>query len=300
MVRFARHSYTIRKRMMRLVRRICGFLTRLCIATLVVSLFFVVTQDFHIFPGLYPSIIFGYTSTAPTGVEVLTAVAADGSVVNIWRVRALKTSQRAVALLFHGNAEHLERFERVQNWLSTLGISSYSVEYRGFNGRHSGWPSEKGFYLDAEAALEFLVRQERVESDKIIVFGSSIGTGIATHVAQKFTPGTLVLLSPYTSLTDLIKEMPLFGYLAPFVKYRFPNDENISLLTSTCVVAAHGVLDTTIPLYHSERLKARYRGTKAFRVIVSPNAGHNDLMAHTHKEIAEAIDACLKGVSTPS
>lgn len=202
-------------------RRVCNFSRRLVGATLVVSLFFVLTQELQIFPGLLHSLTLQGDALPPEGVDALTAISKDGSPVTVWRMRGVGGTKR-VALIFHGNADRLPSFVRVQQWLAESGITSYSVEYRGYRGLDSGWPSEHGLYEDGAAAFELMRREEGIDSDEAIVLGSSIGTGIASHVAATFHPKALVLLSPYTSLNDLVREMPLFGYLSPFFGIAFP------------------------------------------------------------------------------
>ena len=266
---------------------------RLTIATALISAFFVAAQDFLIFPGLYSSYLFGRTNQAPSDVEPLTTTSEDGHTVPVWRMRAAENPRKAVALLFHGNAEHLQSFVHMQRWLRSLGITSYAAEYRGYNGRESGWPSESGFYLDGDAAFQLLQREEGVSPSQVLVLGSSIGTGTAAHVAQKHQVGTLVLLSPYSSLTELASELPLFGLLTPFLRYHFPTNDYVSRLTDTCVVLAHGKRDGTIPFHHSEQLKTAYRGTNRFTLIASDDAGHNDLMLRASREVATGVEACL-------
>ena len=220
------------------LRRFFIFSRRLVTATLVVSLFFILTQELQIFPGLLHSLTIHEHQTPPSGVEVLTTTSPDGTKVVVWRVKGGGDTKR-VALLFHGNADRVASFVRVQRWLASAGITSYSVEYRGYSGLASGWPSESGLYEDAEAAMDLARREEGIEPREMIVLGSSIGTGIASHLAATSHPRALILLSPYTSLTEIVREMPLFGYLSPFLWYRFPSLENIAKLRDTCVIAAH-------------------------------------------------------------
>ena len=267
-------------------------MVRLIIATIAVSAFFVVTQDFHIFPELYTSLLGGKETPQDAGVQELTTLAADGQAVMVWRMKANQERAQHVALLFHGNAERLKSFLRIQRWLSSIGITSYSMEYRGFGGWGSGWPSERGIYSDAEAAFHLLVREEQVPAQDVLILGSSIGTGTAAYIAQKFSAGILVLLSPYTSLTDVVAEMPFYGYLSPFLWYRFPTIEYIRALDQTCVVTAHGRKDTTIPFHHSQELKAAYRGRGTFTLIESDEAGHNDILKYSRGSIEKAIAAC--------
>lgn len=256
------------------------------------------TQDFQIFPGLVSSKLLNERVGAPpAGVEELAAKAADGTLVKIWKLSAQADPARASALLFHGNGENVATFVAVQNWLSILGLTSYSVEYRGYDGSDSGWPTEEGFYSDAEAALALMQQREQVAPGKIVVIGSSIGSGIASYIAQKHNVGTLVLLSPYTSLPAVAAELPVFGFLAPFLKFKFATEDRVPQLTSTCLVLAHGKKDYTIPFSHSQRLKELYRGTSAMHFIESAEAGHNDLIRNTHEQIAASIDQCLAAQS---
>ena len=268
------------------------FIIRLALAALFFALFMVATQDFHIFPGLYSSKIFGYKNSPPNDVEEYVIESTEGYKATIWRVSAKENPKPRIAILFHGNAENLGSFLQFQYWLSSLGYTSYSVEYRGYSGRNSGWPSEQGFYDDASAAYEFIVNKENITAQDMIALGSSIGSGVAAYLAQKYDIGTLVLLAPYTSLKDLVSEITLFRYLAPFLKYTFPVKEYIKNLESTCVIAAHGKRDGTIPFSHSLKLKERYSGTGIYNLIESESAGHNDLILLTADNIAEAISNC--------
>jgi len=246
----------------------------------------------QIFPGLLHSLTLQADAPPPDGVDVLTATSKDGSPVTVWRMRGVGDTKR-VALIFHGNADRLHSFVRVQRWLAESGITSYSMEYRGYRGLASGWPSERGLYEDGEAAFELMCREEGIPSDQAIVLGSSIGTGIASHVAATAHPKALVLLSPYTSLKDLVGEMPFFGYLSPFLWYRFPTLDNIGALRTSCVIAAHGHRDTVIPFQHSVRLRGAYQGASTFTLLESADAGHNDILMFTQSQIPTAISDCF-------
>lgn len=272
---------------------------RVCVATLAVSAFFVVTQDFQVFPLLARKFFVATALTPPRDVDVLTPTSSDGSSVLVWRLRASGPRPR-VALIFHGNGEVLGSFFRVQRWLATLGITSYSMEFRGYNGEDSGWPSERGLYEDARASFELMLREEGVEAKDTIVLGSSLGTGIASYIAARYQPGALVLISPYTSLPDVVAQTRFIGYLSPLLWYEFPTERNIASLRSTCVVAAHGRRDTVIPFAHSERLQSAYVGDGTFTLLDSDEAGHNDVFGTVQHRMQRTIEACFDGVSVGS
>lgn len=164
----------------------------------------------------------------------------------------------------------------------------------GYNGGDSGWPSERGLYEDARAAFELMLREEGIEAKDAIVFGSSLGTGIASHIAAQYEPGTLVLISPYTSLSEVVALQKLVGYLVPFLWYEFPSAKNIASLRSTCVVLAHGRRDSLIPFQHSERLKEVYSGAGTFTLLESVEAGHNDILGAVQHLIPGSIQRCFE------
>jgi pimeloyl-ACP methyl ester carboxylesterase len=278
--------------------KVCGaFLIkiarRLCVAVFCVATFFVVTQDFQIFPLLVGKFFYTATSSPPPDVDVLKPISSDGTSVLVWRLRTLGNHPR-VALIFHGNGEVVGSFLRVQRWLASQGITTYSMEFRGYNGSDSGWPSEQKLYEDARVSFELMLREEGIEAKDAIVLGSSIGTGFASHIAARYQTGALVLLSPYTSLPDVVAHRGVLKYLAPFLWYQFPSEQNVASLRSTCVVTAHGRRDTIIPFDHSERLKQAYTGDSTFTLLESDEAGHNDIIGAVQPLISKAIRSCFE------
>jgi acetyl esterase/lipase len=268
------------------------FLIRLFAASLVVAAFFVATQDLQIFPGIVSG-AFRSAPLAPKWVREEMVQTADGETLPVWRVQGKAPQRKQVALILHGNADSLSTITPVQRWLASSGFTSYAIEYRGYAGS-TGFPSENGIYLDGEAGIELLFRNEKLTAADVIVFGQSIGTGPAAYLAQKYSVGTLVLVAPYTSLTNVVRELPVFGYLYPFLRYNFPTQEFVGRLKDTCVVAAHGRLDSTIAYYHSEELKRAYRGNKTYILISAASAGHNDILGAVIEEISEALVGCVE------
>ena len=262
--------------------------TYLALTLLAVCIATVLTQDLHIFPLLAT----GRESAPPADIEALSVRSADGSAVLVWRLRAQAPKPHA-ALLLHGNATTVAGILHLQRWLAGKGITTYSMEYRGYNGLGSGWPSELGLYEDAQATFETMLREEGIEAPDALVLGTSIGSGIASHIAARYQPGVLVLISPYTSLPDVARERSFFGFFTPFLWYRFPSRENVERLSRTCVVAAHGRKDSVIPFHHSEVLRDAYTGTKTFTLLESPDAGHNSIFSAVEGQLAEAIEGCF-------
>jgi len=105
---------------------------------------------------------------------------------------------------------------------------------------------------DSEAVYDFLVTKLRIDPSDLILFGRSIGSGPAAYLASRKPVGALVLMSAFTSIRAVVKD--LAGKWATYlIKERFNNLEYISkVLCPTFLV--HGVRDSLIPFKHSQDL----------------------------------------------
>ena len=274
------NSSTITKRIL----RIC---LRLIISTFLVASFFILTQDIQIFPGTVSGFFSGPQSEAvniPDDIAVFFVTTSDREQIETWYLQS--TNEKAVAIVFHGNADSLYSTYSIQRWLARDGISSYSFDYRGY-GRSSGFPSEQGIYRDAEAVYHAVKNRDL----PLIVLGISIGTGPASYLATQVQPDIVLLLSPYSSLTRVVRETPLLGYLTPFLKYTFPVKDYLASVRNACIIIAHGTKDSTIPVSHSRELKEHYP-----EIIYSEfkEAGHNSLLSVGHQHIKALLLNCLK------
>lgn len=192
----------------------------------------------------------------------------DGLILNAWykKAQALKPT----LVFFHGNGGHLGyRGPLIRPFLDK-GLGVLLVSYRGYGG-NPGKPTEDGLYSDAEAAMAFLFKQSVA---CIILYGESLGTGVAIHTANRYPIKALILQSPYNSLTDVAKyHYPL---LAPnwLLVDRFESDTKIKHIKMP-VLFMHGRRDLIIPLALALRL---YRLTPTPKSIkIFEHQGHNDL-----------------------
>lgn len=287
-----------------LLHAIFNFIARIVRRTLILIIWallfvvlLVVTQDFQVFPALVPSIFEKSVrdeSTLPEGVKSVFLTTADDKKIEVWVLRPPAGGPEAphrAALILHGNGGPVDAFFSYQKWLQSLGITSYSAEYRGI-GKSTGWPSEKGIYLDAEAAFSYLLGQEEMKAEDVMVLGISIGTAPAAFLAKRHPVGTLVLLSPFVSIPAVVEDSPVLKYFRPFLWYQFPVQEFLRDISS-CVVMAHGKRDTVIPFSHMQRLKRDYTGRGPLHTIVSGEADHNDLFHRVREELSEKVLLCL-------
>ena len=136
-------------------------------------------------------------------VELLTTP--DGEMLKAWWV-APRTSDAAVYLYLHGNAQTLTARDERLAFLAKDGAGVLAISWRGYGGS-TGEPSEVGLRTDALTAYEWLV--SRVPAQQVIVFGESLGTSMAVELAATQSVAALVLDSPFTSIAAVArKEYP--------------------------------------------------------------------------------------------
>lgn len=186
-----------------------------------------------------------------------------------------------VILYFHGNAGDLSGWQFVAEDFVSFGYSILIIDYRGY-GKSTGTISEKGFYKDAEAAHNFLVTRKNVTSDNIIIYGRSIGTGVAVELARNKQCKGLVLESPYTSLKKLANEKLPFFFPSLYLKFSFNNLAKIQEVKSP-VIFLHGSKDTLIPASHTQKLFKKFTGKK--KMILIAEGSHNDLNSFEEHQI---------------
>ncbi len=225
------------------------------------------------------------------GVESFFVTTSDGKKIEVWHLASAAPGPARTAILFHDHAENLAQFFVVQRWVAKLGYSTYAFDYRGF-GRSSGWPSEKGLYLDAEAVWDVAMKRDSAVPERVLIMGHSIGTGPAAYLAAAHQVKTLVLLSPYLSIPALVRGIPYLRYFEPLLWYRFPVRDYVSRLKKTCLVIAHGERDTTIPISHSRELATTQQDRLAVHTVFAAQSGHNELIAVAKWGVVAAIKKC--------
>lgn len=132
------------------------------------------------------------------GVEERVIATPDGEQVIAWYAKA--APGQPTILYFHGNAGSLAaRYERVRKFHAS-GRGMLMMTYRGYGGS-TGRPSERANVADAGLAYDLLIR-EGVRPRDIILFGESLGTGVAVQIAASREVGGLIMDSPYTTMVE--------------------------------------------------------------------------------------------------
>jgi len=197
---------------------------------------------------------------------------ADGEQVIVWHVAA--DTGHPVVMYFPGNGDVLAGCVSRFRGITADGTGLVALSYRGYAGS-SGRPSEDGLLRDAAAAYAFAAA--RYGADQIVLWGFSLGSGVAVALAADQPVGKLVLEAPYTSIT--VVAAPRFA-MAPvrwLLRDRFHSDQRIGRVTAPLLIM-HGARDPVIPIALGERLFVLAHQPKRF--VRFADGAHNDLDIH--------------------
>jgi fermentation-respiration switch protein FrsA (DUF1100 family) len=214
----------------------------------------------------------------------------DGEKLNVWWVPA--ATARGAVLLFHGNAGNISHRIEYALMFRALGYSTLLVDYRGY-GKSSGKPSEEGTYRDADAAWRWLTQTRAIPEDRIVLFGESLGGGVASWLAARHQPRALVLASTFTSTVDLASQIYSFLPVKLISRYRYPTLERLRDVRSP-VLVIHSPQDDVIPFSHGRRL---YEGAREPKAFLELRGGHNDGFVFTRPEWVRALGVFLDRAS---
>ncbi len=199
---------------------------------------------------------------------------ADGLALLAWH-QAPRRAGAPTLVYFHGNAGHLGvRATKLAPYLEA-GYGGLLTSWRGFSG-NPGKPSERGLYDDGRAALAFLARAG-VSPDRVILYGESLGTGVAVQLATETKPAAVVLEAPYTSVPDIAAWRVPIAPVRPLVIDRYDSLAKIASVRAPLLVV-HGELDSTIPARFGKRLFDAANDPK--QGVFIKGAGHLDLYEH--------------------
>jgi fermentation-respiration switch protein FrsA (DUF1100 family) len=195
--------------------------------------------------------------------EDVTIETSDGVKISGWWVPAEKP--RGTVLFCHGNAGNIgDRLDTLVI-INTLRLNVLIFDYRGYGNSNSS-PSEKGTYLDADAAWDYLVNEKKISAKQIIIWGRSIGGAVAARTAAKHSAGLVIVESTFTSLKDLVND--LFVWVPSWILANYSYDTTYHLLNvSVPVLVIHSADDEIIPFQHGKNLYDSINAPKAFLEI---------------------------------
>jgi fermentation-respiration switch protein FrsA (DUF1100 family) len=209
--------------------------------------------------------------------------AADGVRILAWAVPP--KAGKPVVLYFHGNggsvAHRVPRFSK----LVDDGTGLVALSYRGYGGS-DGNPTEDGLIADGRAAYDFA--RATWPDAKIVLWGESLGTGVAVALAGEKDVAAVILEAPFTSTADVAFSAYPFIPVRLLMKDQFRSDDRIGKVTAP-VLVMHGARDRIVPFRMGEQLFALANEPKQF--VRFADGGHEDLDRYDHLAAARKFIA---------
>lgn len=189
--------------------------------------------------------------------------------------KAPATPSMPVIVLFHGNGGSIAiRGYRARDFIDHGGYGFLLAEYRGY-AANPGKPTEQGLYDDARAYMKFLTVDQKISQNRIVLYGKSLGTGIATQMALEYADvRALVLEAPYTTMQAVAQRQMFWLPAYWLVQDRYNNIDKVQNLKMPLLVL-HGEKDNIVPF--SQGVKVFQNAQTNKRLETFSEAGHVNL-----------------------
>ena len=182
-------------------------------------------------------------------------------------------ANKPTLIYFHGNSFDIgERAYRIEKYMK-YGWGILLVSWRGYSG-NKGIPTETNLYIDAESVMNWIDKQKLIKKKDIILYGESLGTGVAIEMATRYLFKSIILEAPFTSISDIAQKRYKIYPAKYLVKDKFDNFSKIKKIISPILIIS-GKKDEVIPHAHSIKLYNAANNPKDFLFI--DEAMHNNL-----------------------
>ena len=192
-------------------------------------------------------------------------------------------------LFFHGNAGSIENRIHKLNHFQEMDVNFLIIAWRGFSG-NDGSPTEKGLYEDGKSAISWLI-DKGVKEENIVIYGESLGTGVATHLSQNKNFAGIILETPFTSMVDAAKNFYPYIPVSLLLKDKFDNKNKIRNINIP-VLIMHGEADQIVPYA---------MGKKMYEIANEPKFSyftkHDNHMMEFDENLLKALNSFLKSLN---
>jgi pimeloyl-ACP methyl ester carboxylesterase len=187
--------------------------------------------------------------------------------------KSKKEFTKGLVLYFHGNRQNISWYEKFVPFFTEQGYEVLMPDYPGY-GKSKGTISEKKLY--EWAALSYQLAIARFAADSIIIYGKSLGTGVATQLASRRDCRKLILETPYYQFPDVVQRfLPIYP-VSMLLLYELPTYQYLPYVTAP-VTILHGTDDGIISYSQSQRLSTLFK--KGDQLITIKEGSHNDLFS---------------------
>jgi fermentation-respiration switch protein FrsA (DUF1100 family) len=213
--------------------------------------------------------------------------AKDNVELNAWFLP--NRTARYTVIFSHGNAGNIShRLEKLK-FFYDLGCSCFIFDYRGY-GKSKGSPSEKGLYLDAQAAYDYLLSRG-IKPEQIIGYGESIGGAVTIDLASKNKMAAIIVDSSFSNARDMT------SVIYPFLPYQIFSSrfDSLNKIQSVKIpkLIIHSVNDEIVPYRLGKKLFDYAPGPKA---VLAIRGGHNSCFFESEPALKEKITDCLERI----
>ncbi|MDE1152191.1 MAG: alpha/beta hydrolase [Micavibrio sp.] len=226
-------------------------------------------------------------------VETVHTSTADGLSLVAW-FSPPKEKGGKVIVFFHGNAGNLVHMAGKAKLFKDAGYGIFLCEYRGYGG-NPGSPTEAGLFADGRAAFTWL-KAQGYKPEQFVVYGESLGTGVAVQMAKEMQPRELILEAAFSSTADVAKFR--YGFL-PVDLLMHDRYDSVSKIgdIKTALLQIHGDRDNVVPLQFGKKLFAAAHEPKTFMFV--PGANHDNLYTfRIGPNVVKWLDAAVKAERT--
>jgi uncharacterized protein len=191
--------------------------------------------------------------------------------INLVKFKSITDSTKGVVLYFHGNLKNITHYAEFVNVFTKNSYEVWMPDYPSF-GKSSGKLSEQKMY-DLAVAIKKLALQ-KFDSSKTIVYGKSLGTGVASYIAQNYTAKQLILETPYNSIPSLFSSYAPIYPCNWLSKYKIPTNQFLKNVHIPITIF-HGTDDWVIPYKNARKLLPVLKNSDQF--ITVEGANHKDI-----------------------
>jgi uncharacterized protein len=206
--------------------------------------------------------------------------------LNLVRFLSTDTVTRGVVLYFHGNKKNISWYAKYPPYFTRHGYEVIMIDYPGF-GKSTGKFSEQTLYAWSEQVYK--LARSRFPADNIIIYGKSMGTGIAAQLAMREKCKRLILETPYYDLPSVIKHYLPFYPIDRMIHYKLPTYKYLPLVEAP-VTIFHGTRDGVITYSNAKRLEPLLKNQDEF--ITIRGGSHNNL--YDYPLTIQKLDSLLR------
>lgn len=229
-------------------------------------------QNYFFFPD---RVSYGTPEDQGLAYESVSFASADGTRLSGWFIPALSDQPKGTIVHMHGNAQNMTAHWMFAGWVVEQGYNLFVFDYRGY-GQSQGVVDEKGVFEDAVAAIKYTYGREDVDSDRVVVFGQSLGGMLAIAAGGECNE----------LIRAVVAEAPVYSYgewaddLMP--ELQLPTDDAccachfVDKLSPVALMLMHGTADKVVPYSHSQMLYKLAGEPK--EMVTIEEGGHNEAM----------------------